>query len=524
MIKGQDLNSAVHKQSIPKGRSSFSGEKWSRDKRKWLGQTIFAVFACIAIGILFYSQFVPHYEVSIPLHVDSWITISVADSFSDNHRIMETEPFSNLEYNYPPGSYVFLSVLSDVTGINLADLSELLPGFFLVIIGCMLYLIFRHFYEKPVYSLLPTFFSLMILSNITILGPYYLVPISFGIIIYLSLLYFSLKDNIIMQIISFVMLVMFHRSTALLGAITLFISFTLGVFESRKIIPYLKKLIIIGLISLAGFFLYVASIGDSFFSQLWLKFNFFFNNYLIQSIERPFINYVSTLGVPVFIVIGLGMFAFINKPKWKLVLFTFFILVLSLFSFWNWGFSIFIPYRRLVIYLFLFSPLFFSAGLVVIYEYISSLVSEILPDNSNTKYVIPTLYIISLLIFVPFFYGMNYNSHASRHWVDQGEMVLFEEFGKKYPGESLVADHLESFAFPYFNITPVILSEYHPGDHKLFSQYYSAYVNRDLERLRNLFIENTDIKYIYFPGPVESQYLTEELRTGEKVIYRFDIS
>jgi hypothetical protein len=487
-----------------------------------LGRVLFAFFAVIAISILFYSQFSSHYEVGIPLHVDSWITISVADFFSDNQKIMDIEPFSGLDYNYPPGSYVFLSVMSEVTGVSLPRLSELLPGFFMVVLGCMLYLIFRHFYEKPIYSLLPIFFTLMVMSNITILGPYYLVPISFGLIIYLAVLYFSLKENLTMQLISFIMLIMFHRSTALLGALTLFISFTLNFVENKSFLPYAKKLFIIGAISIAGFFAYVASSPGPFLSELLQKIVLFSNTHLIQGIQKPFINYVSSLGMPVFIIIGIGMFAFIDKPKWKLVLVTFFLLVVSLFSFWNWGISILIPYRRLVIYLFLFSPLFFSAGLILIYEYIHKLASEI--NSPLIRYIIPALYIISLVIFVPMFYEMNQNSHVSRHWVDQDEMILFKQFGENYTGEFLVGGHLESFAFPYFDIKPVILSEFHPGDHDLFNKYYSAYIRRDLENLRNLFIDNPQVKYIYFPSPVQSTYLKEAMSLGEKRIYYFNTS
>ena len=185
---------------------------------KPLIKNILIVFILI---MLFLVHFIPH-QNSMPHHVDSWVTISLADHIIKEKNIDDKNPFSEESYKYPKGSATFLAVIKSITRIDLINISQLLPGFFLVILGTLNYLISKKLFGKEKLALTIMALTALSLSNITMLGPYYVVPFAFGLVLLMSFLASLVYNKILLSTVLLISLILVHTTTTLF-ALTIFL-------------------------------------------------------------------------------------------------------------------------------------------------------------------------------------------------------------------------------------------------------------------------------------------------------------
>jgi len=456
------------------------------------------ILAIIILTAIFIVNYVP-YHGQMPQHVDSWIVISNADFVLDEQELKFIEPFSYTYSSYPPGSHLSLAVITSITGLNMLFLAQLLPGIFFVMLGMLLYLVSKELFKNDIASLCVMAFTFLSLSNITMLGPFYLVPFIWGMLLSLLFFYFILKNKWKTAFLIFIAIALTHRTSMVFALLALGLYLVLNRENWKK----LKYLLIIAITSLIIFF---ASGGAKLFYSMM-------QNLFVFEKSEPYISFRMSLGLIIIFLIGLGFYLILTREKkassFLIPLFS--LMALNAFIYWNWQ-GFFIVYRRLFPLTFMFSSFFVGYA---VYS-ISIFINKILPKKIR-KYNLAL--IILLIIFVPMAVNANIESRKNNNiHVTNDENILFSKFGEIYPGEYLATDHLEAFSLPYYNLKPVQLSPAHGTTQGYFNQLSPCYMNRIPECFAG-FLYKYNFTYVYTGTKINTSYFKPVLKYNGKEIY-----
>lgn len=480
----------------------------------------------VAIAVLLFSVvFLPHYTAKVPLHVDSWLIVSLADRSLKVNSYDFPEPFTNQKWDYPPGLLVIQSVVTRITGIPLHILTILFPALLFLTAGFLNYAIAREMGSRKGVAILAFLFTPLILSNITMLGLYYAVPLALGSVFFLLFALFITKRMYLCTLVVYLALLLVHRSTFLLATLLLFFSFMYGLlFERKAIILIIVSVLLGSTILFVG--LYYIIFHTLQLSQLNLilfksELILLFTRVGISALEQPYIVYI-TLMTPLFLFfLGVGYFMFLNKgnPLQIPLAILFALLIFDYFVFLRYGHGYIFLYRRLSFYIFLLTPLFVGFGVYYSAEFIYRLLHKRL--HIKRMIVLPLLALAVLALFI-YSIKLNVEAHPSPIWVTPEEFQFFQEFGKQHPGSYLLTDHLEAYSLPYFNLKPVMTSPGHLGGSLNFDELYIPYTRRDVSVLATFFNTHTDYDgYVYYAGTFDTPYFKEVFRQGDLVIYQY---
>jgi len=452
---------------------------------------------------LFLTSFLPQHNL-LPRHVDAWQVVTKADAVIDNRAVSVLEPFSETVSFYPPGAHLHLAILQSISNINLLFISNILPALFMVILGLLLYALSKLLFKNELVSITIMAFTPLSLSNITMLGPYYLVPLAWGMIISLLAFYFLIKKSWLLFFISFIALSLTHNSSmvfALIG-IALFFIFNKSYWRLVKYLLILILAAIIIFIAISGSFSYLLSISLSFFA---------FDK------ASPFINF-QAMFPPIFLLfLALGFyFILVNEreaSRFLIPLFAF--LAINAFLYWNWmGF--FLVYRRLFTFLFLMSVFFVGYGVFCISSNERIIGRGIVKLRKSS-----IILILAIIILLPIAIKANLQAHISDvTLVNNNENILFRDFGNLNPNTSVATDHLQAFALPYYNLRPVQLSPAHGTDILYYEELHLCYESLNTTCFENFF-KNHNVTYLYIRIPINSTYFKPYFKYNQSVIYRF---
>jgi hypothetical protein len=459
----------------------------------------------IILFLVFFSNLFGHFG-QMPMHVDTWQMISKADYYIKEQRIMSDEPFSHLKYIYPEGATVFLVVLKSLTNVDLLAIEQFLPALLNVELALLFYLLARTLFKNELLALTVMAFTLLAISNITILGIFYLAPVAFGMLLSYLFFTFIVRRKWFFAILTFVAIPLTHSSSAIFAFVTLFLYFLFDK-EMRKKIKYLAVFVVIGFIE------FLIAIGPSYSMRLLLDL------FLFEK-SQPYISVYLTLPVAFIVLMGSGLYFILahEKKASKFIIPIFSFLVINAFSYW-WFKGTLLAYRRL--FVFLYSMLPFFVGYSV--WFISSEI-ERLPKIKKKLYFAKKYHvvlIILLTILVPQTVILNLKvKETSIQWVTKEEHEMFKVFGQNYPDNYLVADHLGSFAFPYYNIKPVVLSPGHAVNSTYFDQTAPCFFGQDIKCFESFF-NRTNFEYLYVSFPINSTQFEPFLTYKNNIIYKF---
>lgn len=465
------------------------------------------ILVFIVLSIVFYTNFSGHYN-KMPMHVDSWQVISKADYILKQEKIMPDEPFSNLESNYPRGSPLFLAVLASITNwhivsIELISLSQFLPALFNVILALLLYLFSKALFKNEMASLAVMAFTPLAISNITMLGIFYLVPVAFGMLLCYLFFSFLVRKNWIFAFLAFISILVTHNSSLAFASVAFLLYFIFN-RENRRKLKYL--LIVLGI----GFLGFILTRGLEYTMNL-IPMLFVFEK------SKPYFSVYLTLSISFIVLTAIGIYLILSRERqartFLIPLFAF--LAINALTYWHFQ-GIFLVYRRL--YVFLYSLLPFFVGYSVWF-----ICSRI--ENIGNRFSFVKKYHLILLIFflilIPVAIQLNIKEYQrSYQYVSKTEHELFRQFGENYPNNYLVADHLESFALPYYSIKPVVLSPMHGVNTTYFRETISCFTKRDIKCFEDFF-NRTEFKYLYTSTYVNSTKFEPFLNYKDRIIYKF---
>jgi hypothetical protein len=447
------------------------------------------------LTIIFLVNFIPH---QMPYHIDSWQVVSKADFVVKEKELTFEEPFSNTNVNYPPGSHLHLSVLNSISNLNLILLQRIISGILLVTLGLMFYLISKELFNKKI-ALTILAFTPLALSNITMLGPFYLVPFTWGMILALFTFYLIIKERWLTSIFIFLTLTLTHRSSTIFTIIGL----TLFLIFNKKYWSKIKYFSILGIIAV------ITSFATFGINTIIYYLKSFFTSVKIE----PYIDFFRTIPLIFFILFIIGYYLILEKEKkaskFLIPLMSILIINFLLYSIWK---GVLLVYRRSLALMFLMTPFFIGYA---IYKF-----SEFLGKKFKVK--VSTLIIIFIVILLPLAIKTNYESHKSSDiYVSNAEHNLFTEFGRQYPGSHLATDHLQAFALPYYNLKPLQLSPAHGTSTLYYSELGKCFGKRSAQCL-GYFFNKTNYSLVYVGDKMESLYFDPYFTSNNKTIYQFN--
>lgn len=462
------------------------------------------VLVMLILSSLFLVNYLPQATLQ-PQHVDAWQVVTKADAVIDNRAISVIEPFSETISFYPPGAHLHSAIISSVSGLDILFLSSFLPAILFVILSLLIYAFSRLLFKNELVAITIMAFTHLSLSNITMLGPYYLVPLAWGMILSLLAFYFLIRKSWLLFFISFITLSLTHNSSmvfALIGIILFFI-FNKAYWHSIKYLLILILAAIVIFVAISGSFSYLLSIILSFFS---------FDK------ASPFINFQALYPPAFLLFLALGFYFIIvnEKEASKFLIPLFAFLAINAFLYWNWK-GFFLVYRRLFTFLFLMSVFFVGYGVFCISNNIERIIGRgiVMIRKSN---IIP---ILAIIILVPFAIKANLEAHSTDiTLVTNDENILFRDFGNRNPNASIATDHLQAFSLPYYNLRPVQLSPAHGTDILHYEELHLCYENRNITCFENFF-QAHNVTYLYIRIPISSDYFKPYFKYNESVIYRF---
>jgi hypothetical protein len=463
------------------------------------------ILVAAILATLFLVTFLPQRNL-LPQHVDAWQVVTKAHSVLDSKEASLIEPFSSTILFYPPGSHLQLAIISSVSGLGILLLAKFIPAALFVILGLCLYSLSKLLLKSDLAALAILAFTPLALSNITMLGPYYIVPLAWGMVLSLLCFYFLVKESWLLFFLSFMALSLSHNSSmvfALIG-IVLFFIFNKSYWAKVKYLFLLIVAAIAIFVIISGSFSSLASIVLSFFA---------FDK------ASPYLSFFSLMPALFVLILALGFyFILVDEKKASSFLIPFFLfLVINAFLYWNWK-GFFLVYRRLFTFLFLMSTFFVGYGVFRISHGIERVIGRSFPGFKKNNIAL----IIILALLVPFAVKANLDSHRSDiTLVTNDEGVLFASFGQLFPTAYVATDHLQSFALPYYNLRPVQLSPAHGTDILYYEELHPCYESHNATCFESFFSKN-NFTYLHTRSSLNSSYFKPFFSFKSSTIYWFD--
>ncbi len=452
------------------------------------------LFIFIILTIIFFVNFNDH-RIGLPFHVDSWQMVVNADAIQKNHQLPLREPFSGLKQLGPLGNSIIQASFSTLSGLNLLTVGKFLPGILNAIIALLMYALAKVLFKSPAVALIIPAFQLLVLTQITMLGPFYLVNLTFGMILSLLAFYFLIRRNWIIFITILFALSLTHTSSMVFVIVSAGIYFLF----CKELWSKLIWLFAAGIVAIIGF---IFLRGLPYFLTL-------FSNFFMFSKAWPYFQYLDLLSTPFMVLLAIGFFLIMIKEK-KAALFLipiFSFMAIDLFLYWTWH-GFFLVYRRLISFIFLLTPFFVGYGVYRI--------------TKLFKKLGPLVLLILLIILIPV--AIKQNEHARRPYqlhITPEEHKLFTAFGEKYPQSFVLTDHLEAYALPYYNLKPISLSPAHGANSSYYHMVSYCFALESIACIAD-FLNSTNFEFFYSPTPLNVDYFTPVAGLGNLKIYKFD--
>lgn len=441
----------------------------------------------LACALLFLLVFHAHYANPMPFHADSWLLISIADEIIDSGEVTFQSPFGDGGLLiYPRGSHLYTAVFGTVCGLRLADVSILLPPLLYVGLGGLFYALGRRLYESREAALCVLAATPFAVSNYTLLGPSYLVPVAFGSLLMVTYFYFLIAAKYQdirfagVALLVFIVLANTHVNSTLLAiaATFLFVFFSL-LFDHRV----REDIVLLGVgvacvLGAAG--IAVSAFGvDRVFG--------FLSTYLFLEKEKPYQDYVALVGlVPALLAAAAVYYISFHGKRRALTLLVpvFAFLVAESIAYWLAS-GVFIRYRRVVYFMLLLTPLIAGYGLWGVLSSLSGFLREQGYERTAKAAVI-----IGVTVVV----ALGASTHLATYdnvelYVSPADDKVLATFGAASPDSFLFAHHLTSFSLPYYDLMPLQLSPRHAGPKFRYeSGLYRIYPDGDLGEFASFFL------------------------------------
>jgi hypothetical protein len=418
-----------------------------------------------------------HSTYKYPLHADDWIHVVVTDQITLGRTVNEKDPYFHTDLMfYPRGFHVLLAELAKLTGLDMLQIARFFPGIFQCIIALMFFLLLNRFFGTGA-GLFGAFSVAVFRTHPTILGPAYLVPLNFGLLLTPLMLYFLLRGYktaktkyFILGFFIWFVIFNFHFSSFLFASFIALLSMTELFFAKQKIETF-QSIVISAAVFIIAIFFFLSS---------------FYKTSMIKSI----IGLIQGTGS-----IMLSPFSPIFLVNYMLAFFAF-IGLYYLFSHRKTGSATIIAW---IVFIFINLFLFYKmSGLGFSYERSVFYATEVLVITGAiglayaTKYFHDypkTLKYIPIIIFI-FILGISFYSNATSasqymyYLIDDSDYKAYTWLGERYPNHVLLDNHLKSLSLPYFHIRPAQISPMHAVPVGYWEKFGVDYMHMNAKELK----------------------------------------
>lgn len=185
----------------------------------------------LVLVLAFVMASIPHWQYPYPLHIDEWLHLAYSRAIQitggtsatsvplyEYHESASGENITRVG-DVEPAFHVLLKIIQQVTGVSWLAIFRWFPSLIFMLVIFAVYVLAR----KGGYGLEAAFLVSLIPTNVTILGPSLLVPVSLAMLFFpLSLLlifYYRTKAAYVMLFIFMSFLVLLHLPSAVILAV-----------------------------------------------------------------------------------------------------------------------------------------------------------------------------------------------------------------------------------------------------------------------------------------------------------------
>lgn len=132
--------------------------------------------------LAFYMAFIPHLDYLYPVHIDEWVHMAYSNGMMTEGQINFPEPFKGgaiaFEYKLELGFQLFWGVFQRISGISWPDIFRYFPSVIFMITVLSVFVMAR----KEGFGWEAALFTCLIPTNVGIMGPALLIPVSMALL------------------------------------------------------------------------------------------------------------------------------------------------------------------------------------------------------------------------------------------------------------------------------------------------------------------------------------------------------
>ncbi len=351
-----------------------------------------SIYVFILISLSIYTTGSPHFNYYLPFHADEWDNIKIAQEILKEGKIIEYNPFlpgnpyyinfdeeahgvTNTNSALWEINYNLLIALSSLfTGIPVLKIGVILPTLFSFIMSFNTFILVRYLTKNDLPAFLSAIFILTLKSNVTFLGPWFLVASSFGMALIPMIFYLFLKSLASDKYLPMLLLV-FAAATLAHPASTIifFPIFGLYIALNPQTIKRNKKRLLVSIVALIFLLFIILPFEGSAMDYIVKIFKI-----ITFSRSTPINGFVAVMQFPLYIgmaAFGLSIFGFfktIMDNEAKILPLSVDALLPLILAYIYIGYTFFAPYERIVVYISEILLILAGIGLYHIYRFIEN--------------------------------------------------------------------------------------------------------------------------------------------------------
>ncbi len=330
----------------------------------------------------------PHFNYRFPFHADEWHNIRISQEILKEEKIILYNPFlvgnpyyinfneeahgvTNTNSAMWQINYNLLVALSSLfTGIPALEMGLILPTLFTFIMSFNTFILVRYLTKNDLPALMSAVFVMTLKSNVTFLGPWFLVASSFGLAFIPLILYLFLKSLVSGKYLPILLFVFAGTTLAHPASAIIFIPiFGLYMIFNPRIVKHNKNRFLISIAILLVLLLVIVPFEGSVISYIVkiLK-------VLIFPRSDPINGFVAVMQFPAYmgiIAFGLsifGLFKTMMENEAKILPLSVDALLPLILAYIYLGYAFLAPYERVVLYISEILMILAGIGLYHIYR------------------------------------------------------------------------------------------------------------------------------------------------------------
>ncbi|KCZ70773.1 hypothetical protein ANME2D_02798 [Candidatus Methanoperedens nitroreducens] len=352
----------------------------------------FLIYIFVLIILSIYITGSPHFNYRFPFHADEWHNIKIAQEILKEEKIILYNPFlagnpyyinfneeahgvTNTNSAMWQINYNLLVALSSLfTGIPALEMGLILPTLFTFIMSFNTFILVRYLTKNDLPAFMSGVFVMTLKSNVTFLGPWFLVASSFGLAFIPLILYLFLKSLVSGKYLPILLFVFAATTLAHPASAIIFIPiFGLYMIFNPRIVKHNKNRFLISIAILLILLLVIVPFEGSVISYIVkiLKVLIFPRSDPINGFVAV-MQFPAYMGIIAFVLSIFGLFKTMTEDEAKILPLSVDALLPLILAYIYLGYAFLAPYERVVLYISEILMILAGIGLYHIYRSIGN--------------------------------------------------------------------------------------------------------------------------------------------------------